>query len=119
MSYTNETPLERIISDSAKAIEDLNSSERPAKETGGGSGTRLLVFVSNNCQRSGVAKEVVNNQSLNYEIYNIDEKEGRDIAYKWGILTVPTILLVDSHDHLIHKWPGAVPRPNEIEKFLP
>lgn len=118
MYYTDESPLEKIISDSAKAIEDFNSSRRLVKRKEGSSGIRLLVFINNNCQRSGVAKEVAN-QFPNHEIYNIDESEGRDIAYKWGILTVPTILLVDSDDHLIRKWPGAVPRPNEITNFLP
>ena len=118
MSYANETPIERIISDSAKAIEDFSYFAKSTQEKGGSSRTKLLVFVSNNCQRSGFAKEVAN-QFPNHEIYNIDENEGRDIAYKWGILTVPTLLLVDSHGHVIHKWPGVVPRPNEIVNFLP
>ncbi|MDD5551840.1 MAG: thioredoxin family protein [Candidatus Pacebacteria bacterium] len=119
MFYAKETPLERIISDSAKAIEDFNSSKRPVQKKDGSSEVRLIVFVSNNCQRSGFAREVAN-QFPNHEIYNIDEDDGREMAYKWGVLTIPTLMLVDAKGRtMIRKWPGQVPRPNDIVNFLP
>ncbi len=75
------------------------------------------LFVKQNCPRCPAAKRVVEGLDA-VEVYDIDAVEGLAEASFWGVLSTPSLLVVDTSGQEIRSWRGDVPDRAELRELL-
>ena len=61
--------------------------------------------------------ECENNPIVGAELVEVDIEEDTEIAEKYLIKSIPTMLLLDDNDNVIHKWIGYT-KSADINKFI-
>ena len=61
--------------------------------------------------------EFENNPIVGAELVEVDIEEDTEIAEKYLIKSIPTMLLLDDNDNVIHKWIGYT-KSADINKFI-
>ncbi|RLG16607.1 hypothetical protein DRN69_00410 [Candidatus Pacearchaeota archaeon] len=89
---------------------------------------KLLIFVSSNCPHCPNAEKVVEKIAPEYYNYGLCLKkirmktsEGKELASKYNIMAVPTILFLDDKNNEIQRIVGSPSEDflrNKIEKSL-
>jgi len=89
---------------------------------------KLLIFVSSNCPHCPNAEKVVEkiapeyyNHGLCFKKIRMKTSEGKELASKYNIMAVPTILFLDDKNNEIQRIVGSPSEDflrNKIEKSL-
>lgn len=77
---------------------------------------KIKLFWKESCPRCPSAKNLLKNYP-DVEYYNIEETDGLAEAIYHGIMSTPSILLMDD-EMVIHSWNGKVPTKQEIEEWM-
>jgi glutaredoxin len=77
---------------------------------------KVKLFWKENCPQCPSAKNLLKNHS-NVEYYNIEETDGLAEAIYHGIMSTPSILLMDD-ELVVHSWAGEVPTKQEFEEWM-
>lgn len=56
-------------------------------------------------------------EPLNVELISVDVEENEELAKKFGVRNLPTLILVDDEDNIIISWHG-ITRPKVINDFI-
>lgn len=77
---------------------------------------KLLSFYSPTCQPCKMMGPMVDNiaSTLSIEIEKIDVFKQSEIASKYNITTVPTLVLINDHGEMSRRT-GVLPRPSILE----
>lgn len=78
---------------------------------------KIKLFWKEECPRCPAAKAAVTDFD-NVEYYNIEEVDGLAEASFYGVLSTPSLIIVDEADKEVAAWLGEAPRPEEIRKCL-
>ena len=54
----------------------------------------------------------------NLSVYDLGDLQGIVEATSWGVMTSPSVVVVDSAGHEIAAWHGEAPQPAEIRAVL-
>ena len=89
---------------------------------------KLFVFVSSNCPHCPNAEKVVedtapeySDKGLSFRKVRMKTSEGKELASRYNVMAVPTILLLDEEDNEIQRLvgvPDEVILRSKIEKAL-
>lgn len=81
----------------------------------------LKVFVKDGCVRCPSAKHVANLARLRgYEVheYDVGTAEGMAEGAFYGVLSTPTVMVVDEAENPVRYWRGAAPDAEEVMRAL-
>jgi thiol-disulfide isomerase/thioredoxin len=81
----------------------------------------IKLFWKQDCPKCPAAKRIFNNlRSEGFEIidYNLDTADGLAEGAYHGVLSTPTLLVIDEHDKELLQWRGDVPTFEEIKAVL-
>ncbi|MCL6473301.1 MAG: thioredoxin family protein [Firmicutes bacterium] len=78
---------------------------------------KIKVFWKENCAKCPAAKALVA-ESPKAELFNIDEVDGLAEAAFYGVMSTPSIVVIDDSGQEIQSWRGEVPSREEIAKWL-
>lgn len=78
---------------------------------------KVKLFWSPTCRRCPAAKETVANIE-NVELLNVENADGLAQASYYGVMSTPTIVIVDEGEKEIFSWHGRVPEREEILKWI-
>lgn len=56
--------------------------------------------------------------NIEHESVNIDSPEGEDLAAKYGVRTIPTMLVFDENNNLLRKKTGIPASSEDLMKFV-
>lgn len=76
--------------------------------------TKIIKLYKNNCNPCTLVSNYLEYKGVKAEEYNI--MENTDLAVKYGVMSVPVIILVDDEGNEIQRSTGF--KPNEIDKLL-
>jgi len=68
----------------------------------------IKLFVKDDCPRCPAAKKAVEGIG-GIEVYSVDEADGLAEASFYGVLSTPTVLVLDETDREIASWRGEAP----------
>ena len=68
----------------------------------------IKLFVKDDCPRCPAAKKAVEGIA-GIEVYSVDEADGLAEASFYGVLSTPTVLVLDETDREIASWRGEAP----------
>lgn len=81
----------------------------------------VKLFVKQGCGRCPGAKAVADRlagEGYSVREYDIDTAEGLAEGVFYGVMSTPTILVVDEGENPTASWRGAVPRAEEVRKMM-
>jgi len=79
--------------------------------------TSIKVFVKDGCNRCPAAKDVADalkREGLDVHEFNLDTADGLAEGAYFGVMSTPTMLLVDNDERPLAWWRGVVPEPTEV-----
>jgi len=82
---------------------------------------RIKLFTKQNCPRCPAAKELAKKleaRGIKVEYYDVESVEGMAEAGMHGVLSTPTIVVVNGEDEEIKSWRGTVPSEQEIAQAV-
>lgn len=62
---------------------------------------RRLLFTTKTCPNCPAAKDFLDLKGIDYEPVDASEPQGLELAKKYGIGTVPTLITIDDNDEMI------------------
>ena len=65
-----------------------------------------------------LAKKLQKNQDFKVELYDLDNADGLAEGTLYGVMSTPTIIVVDDKDKEVVSWRGQTPTESEIKKHL-
>lgn len=77
----------------------------------------VKLFVREDCPECPSARAVCDGIS-NLSIYDISDIQGIAEASSLGVVSVPTIVVVDSAGHEVAAWRGTIPDPSDLRAVL-
>lgn len=77
----------------------------------------VKLFVRDDCPRCPAAFRACEGIAA-LSVYNIGELDGLAEASSWGVLSTPSVLVVDSAGHEIAGWRGEAPDAAELHAVL-
>ena len=77
----------------------------------------VKLFVKEDCPRCPAAKAACEGIA-NVSVYDVGDIDGLAEASFWGVLSTPSILVVDSTGHEVASWRGEAPNPADIRAAL-
>lgn len=78
---------------------------------------RIKLFWQENCRKCPSAKETVSGFD-GVEFLNIEEARGLAEATFYGIMSTPSIIVVDEDERMLAAWHGQVPEIEEIRQWI-
>lgn len=78
---------------------------------------KIKLFWSENCPKCPQAKETVGDFDQ-VEYHNVEESDGLAEAAFYGILSTPSIVVVNEEGKEVSAWLGEVPPLKELERCL-
>jgi hypothetical protein len=81
----------------------------------------IKLFWKQDCPKCPAAKQVSYNlKSEGFDIleYDLETTEGLAEGAYHGVLSTPTLLIIDEHDKEVLQWRGDVPSSEEIKAIL-
>jgi len=81
----------------------------------------VKIFVKDGCARCPTAKligEELQDDGYPVEIHNMSTIEGLTAGAFCGVMSTPTIIVLDAQDKEVKSWRGEVPTIEEIKKIL-
>ena len=81
----------------------------------------IKLFWKQDCPKCPAAKQVSNSlKSAGFNIldYNLDTADGLAEGAYHGVLSTPTLLVIDENDKEVLQWRGDVPTLEEIKAVL-
>lgn len=82
---------------------------------------QVLVFTKSDCSRCVKAKflgEKLQEKGQVVHLLDVDTADGLAEASFYGVMTTPTIIIVDGDEEQLAAWRGSVPPEDELLKFL-
>lgn len=77
----------------------------------------IKLFVKNDCPRCPAAKRALTGIE-DVQVFNVDDIDGLAEAAFYGILSTPSVLVLDSSGSEIFSWRGTAPDPVELRRIL-
>jgi hypothetical protein len=77
----------------------------------------IKVFVKDGCSRCPAAKDLagkLKNEGYEVHEFQMETAEGLAESVYYGVLSTPTMMLVDREDNPVTAWRGTVPAVDEI-----
>jgi len=84
-------------------------------------GKKILVFSKNDCPQCPVAKVLGERLQKKGQVVNqfdVDTADGLAEASFYGVMSTPTIIIIDSDEEQLAVWRGSVPAEDELLEFL-
>jgi len=78
---------------------------------------KVKLFYKKACPRCPAAKELVKETS-NVEYFDVEDVDGLSEATYYGVLSTPSILVLDDNNNPVKEWFGEVPSVEEYGKWL-
>ncbi|TET53879.1 MAG: thioredoxin family protein [Actinobacteria bacterium] len=78
---------------------------------------KVKLFYKEACPRCPAAKELVK-ETKDVKYFDIEEVDGLSEATYYGVMSTPSIIVVDDSNNLIKTWLGEVPTEEEYNKWL-
>jgi len=78
---------------------------------------QIKLFVKDDCPRCPAAKNALEGIE-DVQIYNVDELDGLTEATFHGVLSTPSVLLLDSSGFEVFSWRGTAPDPVQLRSML-
>lgn len=78
---------------------------------------RIKLFVRRNCPRCPEAKAITADLR-NVEHYDVDEIEGLSEAAFYGVLSTPSIVVVNGTGKEVASWRGEVPSKEDLASLI-
>ncbi len=82
----------------------------------------VKVFVKDGCGKCPAAKDVagvLKSEGFEVHEYGLDTAEGMAEGAFYGIMSTPTMLIVDAAENPVTVWRGVVPPAEEVKGHLP
>ena len=78
---------------------------------------KLKLFTSQTCPNCPPAKEFAEKikSKIEVEYFDIDTSNGLAEAAMYGVMSVPSLVLVDNEDNELELWRGEVPTDEQFE----
>ncbi|MBI4744873.1 MAG: thioredoxin family protein [Actinobacteria bacterium] len=77
---------------------------------------KIKLFWKENCSRCPSAKNLLQNYS-NVDYCNTGEVDGLSEAAYYGVMSTPSILLIEGEE-VIRSWTGEAPTRQELEEWI-
>ena len=77
----------------------------------------IKLFVKDDCPRCLAAKHALEGID-DVRIFNVDDLDGLTEATFYGILSTPSVLLLDSSGSEVFSWRGTVPDPAHLRSMM-
>ena len=78
---------------------------------------KIKLFWSENCPKCPQAKDTVSDFG-EVEYYNVGESDGLAEAAFYGVMSTPSIILVNKEGREVTSWLGEVPQVGDLERCL-
>lgn len=78
---------------------------------------KVKLFWSPTCRRCPAAKKALSNIG-DVELLNVEDADGLAQASYYGVMSTPSIVIVDEGEEEIFSWHGKVPETEEIMKWM-
>jgi glutaredoxin len=78
---------------------------------------KAKLFVRENCPKCPAAKALAS-RAENVEYYDVDNVDGLAEASFYGVMSTPSIVIVDDQDKEVISWRGEVPSRENLAKWL-
>lgn len=78
---------------------------------------KIKLFWQENCRKCPAAKEAVTGFD-DVELLNIEDSRGLAEATFYGIMSTPSIIIVDDKDEMTMSWHGQVPEVEELRRWI-
>lgn len=76
----------------------------------------IKLFVKRDCPRCPAAKHAVQDLS-NVEVYDLDDVDGLAEAAFFGVLSTPTVLVMDADGAEVAAWRGVAPERARLREL--
>ncbi len=84
-------------------------------------GKKILVFSKNDCPQCPAAKVLGERLQKKGQVVNqfdVDTADGLAEASFYGVMSTPTIIIIDGDEEQLAVWRGSVPAEDELLEFL-
>ncbi|MGA2193237.1 MAG: thioredoxin family protein [Nitrospirota bacterium] len=81
----------------------------------------IKVFVKDGCSKCPAAKAVagkLKSEGFDVQEYHMETAEGLAEGVFYGVLSTPTMMVVDREENEISAWRGTVPATEEVKRAL-
>lgn len=78
---------------------------------------KLYKFYADWCMPCKQQTKVLEQEPLSVELISVNIEEQEELASKFGVRSLPTLILVDSEDNIITSWHG-ITLPKTINAFI-
>lgn len=78
---------------------------------------KVKLFWSPTCRRCPAAKEALS-QVQDVEFLNVEQADGLAQASYYGVMSTPSIVVVDETEKEVFSWHGRMPETEEIMKWM-
>lgn len=78
---------------------------------------KLYKFYADWCAPCKFQTSIFEKDPLNIELVSVNVEENEDLAKKFGVRNLPTLILVDDEDNIITSWHG-ITQPKVINDFI-
>ena len=81
----------------------------------------IKLFWKQDCPKCPAAKQIFNSlriEGFNILDYNLDTADGLAEGAYHGVLSTPTLLVIDENDKEVLQWRGDVPTLEEVKAVL-
>lgn len=78
---------------------------------------KVKLFYKKECPRCPAAKELVK-ETENVEYFDIEDVDGLSEATYYGVMTTPSIVVVDENNNPVKAWLGETPTEEEYSKWI-
>ena len=84
-------------------------------------GKKILVFSKNDCPQCPAAKVLGERLQKKGQVVNqfdVDTADGLAEASFYGVMSTPTIIIIDGDEEQLAVWRGSMPAEDELLEFL-
>mgnify|MGYP001047057596 CR=1 FL=1 len=78
---------------------------------------QVKLFTKTDCPRCPAAKHAVQDIS-EVEMYDLDQVDGLAEAAFYGVMSTPTVIILDDAGREVAAWRGTAPTKNEVAAAL-
>ncbi|HLB25450.1 MAG TPA: thioredoxin family protein [Nitrospirota bacterium] len=81
----------------------------------------VKVFVKDGCNKCPAAKDVagrLKNEGFEVHEFHMETAEGLAEGVYYGVMSTPTLMVVDIDDNAVTSWRGVVPGVDEVKTAL-
>jgi len=79
---------------------------------------QLLKFYATWCNPCNAMTEIMEEITFPYEVISVDIEENMDLALKYGVRSVPTLVLVNENGEKVTSNVGLLDKKGITEKFI-